>query len=85
MSSAPLAPTTRFQSSEEEWVEVAAPSPTADFHPHAANPVAFPKALSTITGDDMPMPGVAESDARDYVSRLWAEDWNSPEDAAYDA
>lgn len=24
------------------------------------------------------------TDEREYVSRLWAEDWDSPEDAAYD-
>jgi hypothetical protein len=24
------------------------------------------------------------SDERAYVSRLWAEDWNSPEDSVYD-
>lgn len=25
-----------------------------------------------------------EADMRAYVSRLWAEDWDSPEDAVYD-
>lgn len=25
-----------------------------------------------------------EEDVRGYVSRLWAEDWDSPEDAVYD-
>lgn len=25
------------------------------------------------------------ADERAYVSRLWAEDWDSPEDSAYDA
>jgi hypothetical protein len=27
----------------------------------------------------------ADQDIRAYVSQLWAEDWDSPEDAAYDA
>lgn len=26
-----------------------------------------------------------EAGVREYVSRLWAEDWNSAEDSAYDA
>lgn len=25
-----------------------------------------------------------ESDVRNYVDALWAEDWDSPEDSAYD-
>jgi hypothetical protein len=26
-----------------------------------------------------------DDDVRSYVSALWAEDWNSPEDSAYDS
>lgn len=25
-----------------------------------------------------------DREVRDYISRLWAEDWDSPEDSAYD-
>jgi hypothetical protein len=28
---------------------------------------------------------VSDADVRAYVSRLWAEDWDSDEDAGYDA
>jgi hypothetical protein len=37
--------------------------------------------LHSVTGWDI-FPELATD--RDYVSRLWAEDWDSPEDAIYD-
>ncbi len=37
----------------------------------------------TMTQSVMTLP--AEDSERDYVARLWSEDWDSDEDAAYDA
>src|SRR5258708_37794407 len=47
--------------------------------PDPEAPARYAALIYRITGWD------AFSDpAREYVSRLWAEDWDSPEDAAYD-
>lgn len=34
--------------------------------------------------DESPVPPTDDELMRGYVSQLWAEDWDSPEDAVYD-
>lgn len=86
MSSAPLAPTTTFSAMDDDvWVAVAAPRPVTRtaIRQHAKRESIHTSEFIRV--EDVPTAAVADSDARDYVSQLWAEDWNSPEDAVYDA
>lgn len=50
-------------------------------HPDPNARVRIASMLYSVTGWDI-FPELATD--RDYVSRLWAEDWDSPEDAIYD-
>jgi len=85
MSSAPLAPMAVSGAMDDVWVAVAAPRPVVRtaLRQHASREAGHTSELLRAT--DVPTAAVADSDARDYISRLWAEDWNSPEDAVYDA
>jgi hypothetical protein len=48
-------------------------------HPDPTARSRYARLLYAITGWE-----VFGGDERGYVSRLWAEDWESPEDSAYD-
>lgn len=49
-------------------------------HPDPDARIRLAAALYRITGWEI----FGGADERAYVSRLWAEDWDSPEDSAYD-
>lgn len=48
--------------------------------PHEAEYFTVRSEARAVTTDE-----VEEQDVRAYVSALWAEDWDSPEDQSYDA
>ena len=51
----------------------------AQLRPAPDAPARWARLLYGLTGWEMFNPG-----ERGYVSRLWAQDWDSPEDAVYD-
>jgi hypothetical protein len=56
--------------------------------PVSAGAVGYVEIGGVVMGSDRDRPGelddTSDDDVRAYVSRLWAEDWDSAEDSVYD-
>jgi hypothetical protein len=74
---APATPNLNPEAVADEQIDALRARPTPQPDPGARARIAG--ILYRITGWEM-----FAADERAYVSRLWAEDWDSPEDSVYD-